>query len=232
MFNASLAFHPLGSCSNARLSELLLLLEPVRFRVVMVAVSDRFRGRPRSMILPDSDWCLLCPRITRRIGSLSSVLGVVDASEAVSFGVPTAAASVGLSHGLGDARCSTGADNGVGSVEDVMAVVAADLGVVSEAESGVKGVLTRGDSSVRAERMGASTGVLPDRRRLREICRVNGGTAELEVGITSGVRLLGDNGCRGSLCACCSSSLLLPAGESSSLSAGACSLAEVMQSPR
>jgi hypothetical protein len=44
---------------------------------------------------------------------------------------------VGLSHGVGDARCPTGAESGVGSVAEVMAVVAADLGVVKEEESGV-----------------------------------------------------------------------------------------------
>jgi len=90
----------------------------------------------------------------------------------VSFGVPATAEFAGLSHGLGDARCSTGADSGVAKVEAVMTVVAADLGVVSEAESGVKGVLARGEPSVRAERAESSTGVLPDRRRLSDGCRV------------------------------------------------------------
>jgi hypothetical protein len=163
-FTASLAFHPLGSCSNALLSELLLLLEPVRFRVAQK--SDRFRGRPRSMMLADSDWCLLCPKVAVCIGSPSSVWGVPEVLWTVGSGVAVAARVDGRSHGLGDALCSTGADSGVGNVEAVMTVVAADLGVVNEAESGVKGVLARGESSTRAERLTVSTGVLPDRSRL------------------------------------------------------------------
>ena len=198
MFIASLAFQPLGSCSNARLSELLLLFEPVRFNVLDAQDSDRFRGRPRSMMLADSDWCLLCPRGTRCIGSASSDVGVLETSRMVSFGVPATAEFAGLSHGLGDARCSTGAESGVGKVEAVMTVVAADLGVVNEAESGVKGVLARGESSVRAERAESSTGVLPDRRRLSDGCRVKCRAAEVDVGMTSGASILGDNGCRGS----------------------------------
>ena len=55
IFTASLAFHPLGSCSKARLSELLLLFDPVRFKGATPMISDRFRGRPRSMMLADSD---------------------------------------------------------------------------------------------------------------------------------------------------------------------------------
>lgn len=90
-----------------------------------------------------------------------------------------------------------GADTGVGSVELVMAVVAADAGVKA-AEQGVKGVLILGESSVLADRSGMSTGVLPDRSRLSEACCVKRGTADVEAGITRGVRLFGDNGCRSS----------------------------------
>jgi hypothetical protein len=86
----------------------------------------------------------------------------------------------------------------VANVEVVMAVVAADLGVVKAAESGVKGVLARGESSVRAERIGASTGVVPDRSRVRDGCWVRRGATEWHVGITRGARILGDNGCRAS----------------------------------
>lgn len=76
-----------------------------------------------------------------------------------------------------------------------MAVVAADLGVVA-LESGVKGVLVRGESSVLAERVEQSTGV-QDRSLFRDNCRAGRGTApELLVGITKGVRLFGDSGCR------------------------------------
>ena len=77
----------------------------------------------------------------------------------------------------------------------MLAVVAADLGVVKAAERGVKGVLILGESSVLAERIPPSTGVLPARTRLAHGCCVRRGTAELEVGITRGVKLFGDNGC-------------------------------------
>jgi hypothetical protein len=229
-FTASLAFHPLGSCSNARLSELLLLLEPVRFRVAQK--SDLFRGRPLSMMLPDSDWCLLCPKVAVCIGSPSSVWGVHMVLGTVGSGVAVTARGAGLSHGLGDALCSTGADNGVGNVEAVMTVVAADLGVVNEAESGVKGVLARGESSMRAERLTASTGVLPDRSRVRDPWRVKRGAAEVHVGMTSGARLFGERGCRSSFWGRCSSSLLLKADRSSGLSSVSCGRADVMQSAR
>jgi len=75
---------------------------------------------------------------------------------------------LGLSHGFGDDRGSAGADTGVGRVEVVMVEVAADLGVRA-AESGVKGVRILGESSVLAERIAGSTGVLPDRKRLSDI---------------------------------------------------------------
>jgi len=91
-----------------------------------------------------------------------------------------------------------GADTGVGSV-DVVRAVLADLGVVSivEAESGVKGVRVRGDSSARENRIAPSAGVLPDRRRVSEDCLVNRGTVELCAGMTRGASCLGDRGCRG-----------------------------------
>jgi hypothetical protein len=78
----------------------------------------------------------------------------------------------GLSHGFGDDRDSAGADKGVGSVEVVM-FERADLGVgrVVDAERGVNGVLVmESESSVRAERIVGSSGVLPDRSRLDEYC--------------------------------------------------------------
>jgi hypothetical protein len=155
---------------------------------------------------------------------------------AVSVGVPTAAQLVGFSHGLGDALCSTGADTGadtgVGNVETVMAVVAADLGVVRDAESGVNGVLARGESSGRAGRVGASTGVLPERRWLDDIWRVRRGAAAFEVGMTSGVRLLGERGCRIPSWDRCRSSLLREAGQCSNLSSVTWGLPEDMQSAR
>jgi hypothetical protein len=198
MFTTSFAFQPLGSCTNARLSELLLLFDSARREGDAPTTSDRFRGRPLSMILPDSDWCLLCPRATPGVGSLSSDMGETEGSGLQSLGVSGTAWFAGLSHGLGDCRVSIGADTGVGNVEAVMAEVAADLGVVNAAESGVNGVREWGESSVLAERMGASTGVPQDRSRVSDICRVRRGTAELVGGITSGVRLFGDSGCRAS----------------------------------
>src|SRR6266699_2918977 len=122
-----------------------------------------------------------------------SALRVTLTSEVVSLGV-VAPARWPSFHGLGEARDSRGADTGVARVE----VVAADLGVATafEADSGVKGVLPLGESSVRAERMVGSTGVLPDRRRLKDSCRVRRGTAEFWPGMTSGARLFGESGCR------------------------------------
>lgn len=75
---------------------------------------------------------------------------------------------------MGDDRDSIGAETGVGSVDAVMADNGADLGVtrVVDAERGVKGVLVKGECSVRAERMVGSSGVLPDRSRLNDICLV------------------------------------------------------------
>jgi len=78
-----------------------------------------------------------------------------------------------------------------------MVEVAADLGVRA-AESGVKGVRILGESSVLAERIAGSTGVLPDRKRLSDIWRLSRGMAALGAGITKGVRLLGESGCRSS----------------------------------
>lgn len=155
------------------------------------------------------------------MGSSTSALGVAESSELLSFGVLTAAQCAVLSHGFGDARLSMGADTGVGSVEAVTAVVAADLGVVRVEESGVKGVLARGESSVLAERTGASTGVPPHRSRLSDICRVRRGTAELVAGITRGVRLFGDSGCLASFWSRCTSPLVLETVMTSHLSSRA-----------
>lgn len=76
---------------------------------------------------------------------------------------------------MGDDRASIiGADTGVGRVEVVCAVDAAEAGVVKAADTGVKGVFAiLGESSARADRRLDSTGMLPDRRRVREIWRVN-----------------------------------------------------------
>jgi hypothetical protein len=172
MLTASLAFHPLGSCSIACPSELLFLFEPLRFKVAGPAqTSSRLGGRPRLIILSDSDWFRLCPKARLCNGSLSSALGVIERSDATSFNAPVAAWFVDLSHGLGDSLWSAGAEIGVANVDAAMAVVAADLGVVKEAETGVNGVLARGESSARAGRVGPSTGVLPDRSRLIDIRR-------------------------------------------------------------
>src|SRR5689334_12044386 len=85
---ASVTFHPLGSCSNALRSALLALFEADRFKLVAWLVSLRFLGRPRSIMLPDSDWFLLCPPTVDAFRAASgSALGVVDASEMLSLGV-------------------------------------------------------------------------------------------------------------------------------------------------
>lgn len=62
LFETSLAFHPFGSSSNILLSALLLLFESSFFtdaaglKVKLGAVrSVLFFGRPRSMMLPDSE---------------------------------------------------------------------------------------------------------------------------------------------------------------------------------
>lgn len=201
MSAASLAFHPLGNCSKARRSALLLLPPPVLFRTLPSLPSVRFLGRPLSMMLPVSEWFLRCPLVGGALcggcGSALSGLGVeLLSSGMVSFGVPEAAC---FSHGLGDARASIGAVTGVGRVDVVMVDVAADMGVKA-AERGVKGVRIRGESSVLAERIVGSRGVLPDRRRLREICWARRGTAAPGAGITSGAKLLGESGGRPSLC--------------------------------
>jgi len=86
MFAASLAFHPLGSCSKARRSELLLRLEPVRFKMVPPIESFRLRGLPLSMMLPDSDTFFLCP-VADRHGGVSDI-------SAVGVGVDSATVSL------------------------------------------------------------------------------------------------------------------------------------------
>lgn len=93
-------------------------------------------------------------------------------SDVPSLGVLAALEIAGLSHGFGDDRDSAGAEIGVGRVEVVM-FERADLGVVRvvDAERGVNGALVmEGESSVRAERIVGSNGVLPDRSRLDEYC--------------------------------------------------------------
>jgi len=224
MLAASSAFHPLGSCSKARRSALLLLLDSVLLRTMPPPVlSFRLLGRPRSMMLADSDWFLRCPIAEPvRRASTGSALGVANGSGSVavaSLGVPACVLFAILSHGLGDDRHSIGADTGVGRVEVVMVEVAADRGVV-KAESGVYGVLAMGESSVRAERSVGSTGVLPDRRRFRESCRVRRGPDELLVGITSGARFFGERGCRHSCCGRLSSMMVCLVTSSSARSSG------------
>ena len=123
------------------------------------------------IILSDSDWFRLCPRVRLCNGSFNSALGVIERSDATSFSAPVAAWLVDLSHGLGDSLWSAGAEIGVANVDAVMTGVAADLGVVNDAETGVNGVLARGESSARTARVGPSTGVLPDRSRLIDIRR-------------------------------------------------------------
>jgi hypothetical protein len=155
---------------------------------------------------------------------------VVETSRAVSLDVLTTTQFTGFSHGFGDALHSIGADSGVGNVDVVMAVVAADLGVVKDAESGVKGVLVRGESSGLAGRIGASLGVFAERSRLADICFAKRGAGALEVGMTSGLNILGDNGCRVSCpgrCGC-GSPLLLQADLSSGLSSATCVLPDAI----
>ena len=189
MFTASLTFQPFGSCSKARRSALFARFDDDLFSPTTPLVSLRFLGRPRSMMLLfDSDWFRLCPMLDALRTGSGSALGVADASDALSFGPLTAAWLAAFSHGLGEARASMGADTGVGRVE----VVAADLGVMRAPDRGVKGVL---DSSVRAERRLASTGVLPERRRVRESCLVSRCAGEPSVGMTRGARVLGERGC-------------------------------------
>jgi len=110
-----------------------------------------------------------------------------------------------------------------------MVDVAADLGV-SAAERGVNGVRILGESSVLAERMAGSTGVLPDLRRLSDICRESRGTAAFGAGMTRGARLLGESGCRGSFWS--RWVWLCPAYLNSALSSGAWSLESDMNSAR
>lgn len=125
--------------------------------------------------------------------------------------------AAGFSHGMGDSLWSAGAERGVGKVDAVAVVVtvAADFGVLSAAETGVKGVLARGESSGRVSREGGSRGALPDRSRLRDNWRISSEPVGVEVGITRGARFLGDMGGRGAFASRCSSSLLLCAGRSS-----------------
>lgn len=119
-------------------------------------------------------------------------------SDIASLDVPTVVGFEGLSHGFGDDRDSMGAETGVGSVDAVMADNGADLGVarVVDAERGVKGVLVIGEFSFRPERMVGSSGVLPDRSRLKDICLVRRGAVEVMDGMTSGVSDFGERGCR------------------------------------
>jgi len=192
MLEASWALHPMGSVSNAFLSALLLLLDVPLFSPMSSFV--RFRGRPRSMMLPDSDWPLRCPNETGGAlrGSVSA-LGVALRSAALSLGVVASASAQGLIGRLD----STGAVTGVGRVE----VVVADLGVVSCVEAdwgvnGVKGVRVMGDSSVRVVRTAASLVPLPALRRLLDAWLVKRGAAELWGGMTKGARLFGESGWR------------------------------------
>lgn len=63
LFETSFALHPFGSCSNVLLSALLLLflesaifIDPAGLKVKFGMVrSAFFFGRPRSMMLPDSE---------------------------------------------------------------------------------------------------------------------------------------------------------------------------------
>lgn len=97
-----------------------------------------FRGRPRSMILPESD----CPLLCDDIGAPHTFTSI-SAFEARTASVqPWDDAAITLdcafSQGVGEQRDSAGADIGVGTVEAVICVVA-DIGVrpVLEAERGV-----------------------------------------------------------------------------------------------
>lgn len=76
---------------------------------------------------------------------------------------------------------------GVGNVEVVMLVEAEESGVRDHEES-----------SVRADRSCVlSTGVLPDRRREREICFASLGMEPWLHGITRGASCFGESGCLG-----------------------------------
>lgn len=128
--------------------------------------------------------------VVAAVGGVASAVAAVIAA--------AAAVTVPGVHGMGDKAPETG----VGSVELVMPVVDAVLGVVrsAEADSGVKGVRVFGESSpllaTRAERCAGSTDELPDRSRVRESCLVRRWPLDGCDGITRGVRFLGDCGCR------------------------------------
>lgn len=147
--------------------------------------STLFLGRPRSMMLPDSDAPRLCPwALTLRGGSN---LGVADLSRpCVGVVVPGRG-----SQGIGDARASArGAETGVGRVEAVMLVVA-----VVAAEMGVR---VRPESSVRADQACVvSAGVLPEWRREMEICFEGLEKGPWWEGMTRGARCRGERGCFG-----------------------------------
>lgn len=91
---ASPALQPLGSDSKARRSALLARFDAARFTPAMLGrlsrPSLRFLGRPRSMMLADSDWPRRWPSgaVWPLRGSVSA-LGVAWMSGLVSLGVVT-----------------------------------------------------------------------------------------------------------------------------------------------
>lgn len=113
---ASDGFHPEGSSSKARRSALLVCVCSVALAHLGALASGRvpsgrFRGRPLSMMLDDSEPPLRCPSVLPVL--LLSSLEPLKASQ-----------------GRGEALWSTrGADIGVGRVEVVVSVVVADRGL-------------------------------------------------------------------------------------------------------
>lgn len=106
---------------------------------------------------------------------------------------------------------------------------AAEAGVVKAADTGVKGVFAvLGESSVRADRRLDSIGMLPDRRRVREIWRVNLGRAPECEGMTRGASCFGEMGCRETADAalCCSAMVVVMS--SSALSSSLIGLKETI----
>lgn len=175
----SAGFQPLGSSSKALRSELLARLASLYLGdgPAALAASFRFLGRPRSMMLDDSE----APRRWPDLRAKSS--GPVEPSQ-----------------GLGEARRNSmrGAETGVGRVVKEEASVVAERGYVrSGVEAlGVKCVRLMGDRSILAERDESIGGELSDLSFAADILDLSRGAGALEPGsgMTKGARCLGEPG--------------------------------------